>query len=473
MTEMPSMPPDSELKQALYKLDNLQNGAPDSFLESHEFELLISHFEMEEKYAEGLQVAELGLNQYPFHGGLLVDKANLLLLLHRYEYAFELLNSSHLEAEFETNACLMKIEALLAMSREEEAEEYLRFALDLPYNDETIEMLFELADVYDSYEEFEFVFDCLHRVLFLEPNNEEALYKICFWTDYTGRYEESISIHKKIIEDFPFNELAWFNLGAAYQGIKLHEKAIDAYQYCIALDEHFEYAYRNMGDAYIRLRKYDVAIEMLQKVIEPGNAEAVILEAIGYCYDKLRKYSQARKYYKRASLQNADDSHIIYKIAVTYMSERNWSEAITNLTLACSMSKLQPDYNLALGQCYMQVENYADAITHLGVVVRTRPKNKAGWIELLECLYLAGMYEEGLSYAEFAFEQTDKKPVFLYFKSVFYFALGYSKEGVLLLDHAMMANPKLIKKFIELNPSLLHHKSVVDVVSKYRTKKYR
>lgn len=30
----------------------------------------------------------------------------------------------------------------------------------------------------------------LKTILEQEPNNEEALYKICFWTDFTGRNEE-------------------------------------------------------------------------------------------------------------------------------------------------------------------------------------------------------------------------------------------------------------------------------------------
>lgn len=45
-------------------------------------------------------------------------------------------------------------------------------------------------------------------------------YKICFWTDFTGRNEEGIKLHQAIIDQFPYNELAWFNLAAAYQGIK-------------------------------------------------------------------------------------------------------------------------------------------------------------------------------------------------------------------------------------------------------------
>src|ERR1700743_2634992 len=116
-----------------------------------------------------------------------------------------------------------------------------------------------------------------------EPNNEEALYKICFWTDFTGRNEEGIRLHQKIIDDFPFNELAWFNLAAAYQGLKLYEKAIDAYLYAVAIDDKFDYAYRNMGDAFIRLRKYRDAIESLEKVLELSRPEEWIIGGIGTC----------------------------------------------------------------------------------------------------------------------------------------------------------------------------------------------
>jgi tetratricopeptide (TPR) repeat protein len=65
-----------------------------------------------------------------------------------------------------------------------------------------------------------------------------------------------------IIDDFPYNELAWFNLASAYQGIKLYEKCIDAYKFVVAINEKFDYAYRNMADAFIRLRKFKDAIEI-------------------------------------------------------------------------------------------------------------------------------------------------------------------------------------------------------------------
>ncbi len=91
-------------------------------------------------------------------------------------------------------------------------------ALDLFSGDERIEMLFELADVYDDYEEFDKIFDCLKLILEQDPANEEALYKICFWTDFTGRNEEGIKLHQQIIEENPYSELRMVQSWSSLQG---------------------------------------------------------------------------------------------------------------------------------------------------------------------------------------------------------------------------------------------------------------
>jgi tetratricopeptide (TPR) repeat protein len=136
------------------------------------------------------------------------------------------------------------------------------------------------------------------------------------------------------------------------------------------------------------------------------------------------------------------------------------------------MHRMQPEYNLALGQCYMQLNNIDEAITYFGNVVRVRPKNMNGWLELLKCLLSAGLYEEGTEYADFALEQTEQKPIFLFYKSMFLFAEGKFKEAALNLENGMAANPKLIKKFIELNPSILQHQQVVEIIARYKKQKF-
>jgi tetratricopeptide (TPR) repeat protein len=334
-----------------------------------------------------------------------------------------------------------------------------------------VDLLFELADVYDDYESFEKVFDCLVLILEQEPANEEALYKICFWTDYTGRNEESIKLHQKIIDQLPYSELAWFNLAAAYQGLKLYEKSIDAYQYAVAIDDKFDYAYRNMGDAYLRLRKYKEAVEVLEKVVALTRPEDVIYEAIGHCYHKLGKIAQARFYYKKAVHLNPDDSKLYYKIAVTYMLEKQWQPAVKQLENAMRMHRAITEYNLAMGECKANLGQFKEAVHYFGVVVKHKPKNVSGWEALIQCLLTAEYFDEALLQSKNAFVATDHKPVFLFYHSAILFIIGKSKDGLILLEQAMVAAPKLLKKFIDIRPSILQNAQVVDVIARFKRRR--
>ena len=465
------LPPqdNDELKELVKQFQNLKTGRPNSFLDEESFEKVINYFDDVEDMPQALEAAEMGIEQYPYSSLLLIKKADLLIATRKYYEAMETLNQAELLGN-DINLYILKTDVYLALDQQEKAVELLENALKLFDGQERIELLFELADVYDDYEEFDKIFDCLKLILEQEPNNEEALYKICFWTDFTRRNEESIKLHQQIIDDYPYSELAWFNLGAAYQGIKLYEKAIDAYKYSVVIDEKFDYAYRNMGDAYIRLRKYREAIEVLEKVLELSRPEDVIYEAIGHCYDRLKTHAQARFYYRKASHLNQGDSKLYYKIACTYMYEEQWSMAVKQLDTAMQIHRLQPEYNLAMGECKMQLGDYKEAIQYFSNVVRQRPRNISSWEALVRCLYSGGFYEEALEQVKAAIQHTEGKPLFIYYLSAIYFALGKSKEAGLQLEEAVKLAPRLIKKFVELDTSLLQNQYIVDIIAKNKKK---
>ncbi len=471
MSKYPYRQDREELKELLQQYDNLKAGRSHSFIEEDSFEKIIDYYDEKDELVKALEASEYAIEQYPYSSTLLLKKADFLIAAKKYKEALYFLDQSEILDNSDINLYILKTDAYLALDMQTKAASVLEAALNHFQGEEKIELLFELTDVYDDYENFDKVFDCLKMILELDPNNEEALYKICFWTDFTGRNEEGIRLHQQIIEDFPFSELAWFNLAAAFQGIKLYEKAIDAYQYAVAIDDKFDYAWRNMGDAYLRIRKYKEAIEALQKVLELARPEDVIYEAIGHCYDKLHNYAQARFNYRKATHLNQDDPMLYYKIACTYMNEGVWDSAIKNLQIAMRTNRMQPEYNLAMGQCFMEQGKIEDAVQYFGNVVRTRPKNINGWLELLKCLYNTKCFEEGLEYVDHAIVLTNSKPIFLFYKTAFLLSLGKSKEAILQLECGMDKNPRMIKKLIELNPSILQNQLVVDIIARFKRSK--
>lgn len=457
-----------ELKELLRQYENLRNGRQHSFLDEESFEKIIDYFDESDNLPKALEAADTGLDYFPFSAQLLIRKADILIATRKYTDALPLLQQAELLDSGDINICILKTDVYLALDQQHKAVEILEEALLIFNGEERIDLLFELADVYDDYGEFDKVFDCVRLILEQEPGNEEALYKICFWTDFTGRNEESIQLHQHIINELPYNEIAWFNLGSAYQGLKLYEKAIDSYQYAIAIDDKFDYAYRNIGDAYIRLRRYKEAIEVLEKICEFSRPEEVIYEAIGHCYHKLRKTAQARFNYRKASHMQPDDSKLYYKIALTYMDEQHWTSAIKQLESAMRIHKKLPEYNIAMGQCLMELEKFKEAADYLSYAVSHRPKNIAGWNSLIQCLLAAGEYDICLQQCRNALELTGNKPVFYFLYAAALFSAGKPKEALLQMEAGLSVAPKMVKRLIEVNPSVLQNQQVVDLLAKYK-----
>jgi len=454
------------LKELLRHYDNLRAGRSTAFLEEESFEKIIDYFDDLEDFPKALEAAEISLEYFPYSSSLLLRKADILLSTRKYNAALDVLDQVELLDANDINLCILKTDAYLALDQPERAAALLEQAIDQFEGEDKIELLFELADVYDDYEDFQKVFDCLKLVLMEDLQNEEALYKICFWADFTGRYEESIRLHQSIIDEHPYSELAWFNLAAAYQGLKLYEKAIDAYEYALVIDEKFDFAYRNIGDAYIRLRRYKEAIESLEKVLELSKPEDVIYEATGHCYDKLKQWAPARFHYRKAVHLNPEDGRLHYKIACTYYNEQQWLQAARQLENALRLNRQQNEYNLLMGECQLQLGAYKEAIHHFSLVVGSKPRNKSGWEALIRCLYQAEFFEEAHVQALAALEQTEGKPLFLYYLAAVHLAMGRSKEGLLTLEQAIITAPRLLKRFLDLSPELLQNQQVVEVIAR-------
>ena len=169
-----------ELRELLKQYENLRTGKQHSFLEEEAFERIIDYFDEKDELQKAMEAADIGIEQFPFSSVLMIKKADLLLASRKYWEALEVLEKAELFDSNDINLFILKTDAYLALDQQSKAVELLEAALQQFEGDERIELLFELADVYDDYEEFDKVFDCLKLILEEEPNNEEALYKICF-----------------------------------------------------------------------------------------------------------------------------------------------------------------------------------------------------------------------------------------------------------------------------------------------------
>ena len=181
MTGESKLPENDDIQDLLKVFERLCAGRGNGFLSEESFERIINHFDDQNALAKAMEAAEMGVLQYPYSCTLLVKKADLLIANRQYKRALALLDKAEILDRNDIDIYVLRTDAYLALDMQDKAVELLEEAILQFEGEERIDLLFELADVYDDYEAFEKIFDCLRLILEYDPNNEEALYKICFW----------------------------------------------------------------------------------------------------------------------------------------------------------------------------------------------------------------------------------------------------------------------------------------------------
>ena len=460
-----------DIEDLLIEFFKIKRGEAHGVLTEVDFEYLIDYFDTNSDREHAGLACDIATTLFPFSSTLFLRKAEWLMNQKKYGQALKILDQVEEIDPNNIECVFMKSDILLDQNRFSEAVDILERNADKFDSVDKTDILLELSEIYDELEEFEKVYATLKRILLYEPTNEDALLRICFWAEINNFHEDSIELHNKIIDEVPFNAMAWYNLGVAYQGLKLYEKAIDAYDYCLAIDDKFEYAYRNEGDAYIQLKKFTKAIEVLEMHLSIAKPEDIILEAIGYCWDKQKQYAKARDYYRKASQLNPQDDQIFFKIGETYTKESKWEKAIKAYSVALHINKNNASYCLALGNCLMEMNAEKEALVCYLNAVQLRPDIKSTWQALVKALYTSNYLDEALSQLQIAEEHCGEKIEFVYYKSAILLAQGKTKEAVIQLENALLANDKKITALKFIDREIIHHPVFAEVLVRNKKKK--
>src|SRR5699024_5853369 len=105
---------------------------------------------------------------------------------------------------------------------------------------------------------------------------------------------------KDYLDNFPYSEIGWHQLGLQYLNLKNREKAIECFDYSIISDDTFMGAYIEKGKTLEKLGRYKDAIECYDAALELEDSGAFVYFHLGKCYEKNNDDKQALKYYNKA-----------------------------------------------------------------------------------------------------------------------------------------------------------------------------
>lgn len=305
------------------------------FFDSEEFENIIHHYLTQGKVALAKKAIKLGLEQHPTSTNLKLFQVEVLVFENKLNQADKILNNLHdLEPQNE-EIYIQKANILSKKDDHEKAINVLKKSLELTEDVSDIYSLIGMEYLFlDKFEDAKSYFmKCLETDL----EDYSALYNMMYCFDFLEQTEEAIEYLNAYLNNNPYCEVAWHQLGKQYYDLQDYKKALAAFDFAIISDDTFIGAYIEKGKVLEKLKKYQEAIENYSITLKLDDPTSFALLRIGSCYEKLGNQELAVQYYYKT----VHEDPLLDKgwIAITkfYTKQRNFQKSLYYINKAINI----------------------------------------------------------------------------------------------------------------------------------------
>lgn len=407
------------------------------YFDEDELEQLLEYYEMRNQPEKAEALIDLAISQNPYSSDFFVRKAEYLLNRKQYEAALELLDKAALFDSGEIDIYLIRSDVYVEMNDTAKALETLGRALTIANSEEKCLIYGEMSDVYEILEDFQTAYAMLVKALDNNPANEEILTKISHVVDMTDRFEESIELHRRLIDRDPYAFLAWFNLGRAYAGMNLYEKAIESYEFCMAVNEDFDLVYRDAADLYFRMEDFAKAIAMFETAEDKAGGFEDYSFRIGQCYESMGNFKSARFHFRKATRKDPFLHEAYFRIGETYRIEERYEAALVNYKKALKLEAENEDYICRLIGALIHFDREDETLQAMRGLVNLRPDILNYWMDYILYMCNCKKYADALDVLSEAMTRCGHYAEFFYLECIPLYYTGRIKESLSVLQYAL------------------------------------
>ena len=111
-----------------------------------------------------------------------------------------------------------------------------------------------------------------------------------------GRRWEGIDYFNSLIENNYLDYFAWFCLGKLYFSVEFFKKAIESYNYALAINPQYKEATLAKAQALIKEKQYDDAIDVYNELVKTEEDPHDLYKNLALIYEIKKDYHAAIEY---------------------------------------------------------------------------------------------------------------------------------------------------------------------------------
>ncbi|MDR1886359.1 MAG: tetratricopeptide repeat protein [Prevotellaceae bacterium] len=336
------------------------------YFDIEEFEIIISFYMEEERYADALEALIHAELCYPDDVELTLDKVKIMMYLDNFDRAFELLLTLEDKAcdLFELHLYKGHIHVMNGEVENAVKEFELAFEKSSGLDEEELQYIPNIL-MEEKYFSEALVF--LHK--FIDSGNAGA--KVFFNAGYCYEHlsdmEKAEKYYEQSLDEDPFDEKTWIALGVLHLNCNNTEKAMDAFEFALSINKDNAAVILCKSAAFIKAGEYGKAIECILGILTNAPDDADALYNLGGCYEKEQNMEDAEQCYSEAIRQEPEFALPYWGLSKILYSQGDIEGAVKVIDKAIEIEPDNEEYLYFRGQCFISLSsdrNMLEAILH-------------------------------------------------------------------------------------------------------------
>ena len=454
---------DNHVLNRLVAAFEAQEEGVNAFFDDKELLQIIEYYECEYEYAKALEVAQQGLAQFTFNADFYIRKARVLSLMEEYDEVLKTVDEGLVITPNELPLKLIGIHAHIEQGEMTLAKSKINKLLTNLKGVDRVALLICKALIHEKEKDFEAMFNALKKALIIDPNELKALEKIWIAVELCKNYEESILLHKYVIDRNPYNHQAWYNLGHAYACLGEYPESIMCLEYSFLIDESFEIGYKDCAEMCFQVGRFRQALGIYLDALKEFGIDMELLVSIGRCYLELDLPNEAERYLLQATKIDPYDDEAHYYLGQSYFRTGLFVEAISCFSEAIKLEDRREEYYADLAKSYHLIGDYTLANYYFNKATETGPEDMQYWfhhIVFLLDIQAVEAAEDVLQEAEFH----TYGPEINYIYAALAFLKSDRRKGLKLLTKAIEEDASCISSFHALYPKAGEDEEIMSLI---------
>ncbi|TWP29137.1 tetratricopeptide repeat protein [Apibacter muscae] len=309
----------------------------------------------------------------------------------------------------------------------------------------------------ENHEEENYIYNCIGNE-YLELNKpKEALeayksaLKFNLKDDYallscihcyevSFEYNNCITFLNDYIDNNPYSEEAWFQLGLQYLNINNYKQGLISFDYVIIINPKSIAGYSQKAFCYEKLELWEKAIETYEESLAFDDTAAFTFLKIGLAYNKLKKHDLAMKAFYKSTKEDPQFDKAWFEISDLFDLMNDKEEALVFIKKALEIETKEVSYWKKYAYLNVQLGNYQEASDAFEIIIDLEPDTFHNWLAYSELLINMKEYSKAIIILKNSLKTLNRAEIYYQLGNC-YFLINDIEKGNNCLKMALKLNP--------------------------------